>query len=212
MKITGVMCFVILFSWTETVAHADLDVQPVIADNRNVIYTDLGVDDSLLTWSLGYARFLPLSSVRRVLILYGEYSIPMAEPDFHDFRVRAGLRLNLVQHRWFALPIALTMAVRGTENTLFTAVGIGTELGIVPGYYASIWFAAAEIFWDQQWETHLENSDRYRQFTYKDARDGWYSIPALSVRFGARVGGLLWRHFGAALRGGYEWHGLILLC
>jgi hypothetical protein len=188
---------------------AEIGLQPTIeTDERNLVPAIIGFDEALLTGGIGYGRSFPLERLDRTLVVVTDFSTPFMHPDIRDFRWRVGVRMNAIQlEGGFALPVELNFALRGTDNSLFRSLGVGTELGVMPGYYASRWFVAAEVFWDQQWTTHLRHSDNYREFVYDGAQDGWYGASSFFMRYGLRVGGLAWRHLELMLRGGYEQHG-----
>lgn len=205
---TGIMTLALLLLFP-AVMWADVGMQPTMGtEERNLIPLMVGFDESLITGGVGYGRSIPLERLDRTVVVITDFSMPFMHPDVLDFRWRLGARMNVVQLQGgFALPVELNVSLRGTDNSLFRAIGVGTELGVMPGYYVSRWFIAAEVVWDQQWTTHLSHSDNYRQFVYHDARDGWYGAPSFFMRFGVRIGGLPWRHLELMLRGGYEQHG-----
>jgi hypothetical protein len=131
----------------------------------------------------------------------------MFQPDFNDFRVRIGPRIDAFRHKWFALPVTLSLVLVGTDSDVVRGLGIATELGTMPGVYAAKWFIAGELFWIQTWSSHLRHTDRYREKVYDDVKDGWYRTPAVVGRFGGRVGGIAFGRVEMLLRGGYEQHG-----
>lgn len=175
------------------------------APGRNdSISTRAGFDDSLVTWTLGYTRAIPLPRVGRVWMIGGELSVPMAGPDFGDVRVQASARIDALWLSGFELPLEFGGRMIRTRNDLFTGVGLGTLLAAYPGWYALRWFVAAELRWDQTWATRLTHSAVYREEIYPDVRDGWYGAPAWSMRYGLRVGGLIRTRVELMARGGYQ--------
>jgi hypothetical protein len=187
--------------------QAEVANRPIFNDRHNIVYTSAGFDMSIITWTIGYGHAFPLHSITRSLILNADFAIPTLRFDLHDFRIRVGVRINTIEYRCFALPIAFNVLIRGTENKAFQGIGIGTELGVVPGYYAPLWCIGAEIVWDQEWTTYIKHSSFYKNFMYTGAIDGWYYVPAFFMRYGARAGLLIREKFEIVIRGGFEQHG-----
>lgn len=188
------------------VAHADIGDRPRSDAGPNVVATSVGVDGSLVTWGVGFVRGIDLPMGRQLMVQTG-FALPMTQPDFGDWRWTGGVRMNALERRGFEWPVSLNLVVRGLRNEAFRAVGLGTELRTMPGYYPGRWFLAADLAWDQQWATHLRHTDDYREFVYEDVRDGWYGNTAHTLQAGLRVGGRPWRHMELWVRGGYEHHG-----
>ncbi|NVB36552.1 hypothetical protein G6O69_01820 [Pseudenhygromyxa sp. WMMC2535] len=191
---------------TAMLAGAGLGQRPSPETGANVVGTELGLDGATLAWSLGYARalFLPRE---RSLVLATRFALPMTQPDFGDWRWEAGARVDALALGRFAWPVELDLVLRGLSNRSVGALGIGTELITMPGWYPKRWFIAAELSWDQQWGVRLEHSAAYERFVYEGVRDGWYGPTGATMRYGLRVGGLPWRHMELWARGGYEQHG-----
>ncbi|MCR9163355.1 MAG: hypothetical protein ACE37F_20480 [Nannocystaceae bacterium] len=183
------------------------DVGLVPAPQRpNVVGIAAGVDGSTMTLSLLAGRSLRRLSKRRAFVS-GSFDLPMAQPDFGDWRLRAGFRMEVARWKGLALPVRLDGTVRMLTNRSVRALGLGTELTVAPGWYARRWFAGAELAWDQGWGAHLRHSDAYRRVVYQDVQDGWVRLPGRTLRYGARVGGLPVSWLEIWLRAGYEQHG-----
>lgn len=186
-------------------AVADVASRP--SSNRpNAMYLDVGMDGALMTGRLGYARALGTGSAAPTWV-FADATIPLLQPDFGDFALRSGARVHLLRLGRFELPLQAAVQVRGTENVSFTARGVGTELGAMPGWYGERWLLAAELSWDRQWLTHLEPTAEHRSRIYADARSGWYGASADTLRAGVRAGLLSSGRFELLLRVGYEVHG-----
>lgn len=203
---TGLLVLLTLLFAGRDVA-AEIGLEPGETDPPNVIYMGTGYDYALFTLELGYARALGLPRIHRMLILKADFTWPLMAPDLRDYRVRLGARINAYEYKQFQLPVHLNLVVRGTENTAATAVGFGTDLSVMPGFYSTTWFLAAEVTWDQQWSTYIEHSDAYREYGYADAKDGWYRISSYKFRYGARIGMLIRKRVELLLRGGFEQDG-----
>ena len=184
------------------------DVGLVSGDGARPIIAGVsaGLDGTTMVLSVVGGRALRRLRRRRAVVS-GSFDLPMAQPDFGDWRVRGGFRLEAARWKGLALPLRLDGVVRMLSNRSVRAVGLGTELWAMPGWYAERWFAAAELGWDQSWTTHLRHSEAYRTVIYEGVHDGWYRVPGFTLRYGARVGGLVTPFLELWLRAGYEQHG-----
>ena len=184
------------------------DVGLVSSDGArpNVAGLSAGLDGTTMVLSVVGGR--AIRRLRRYrAFASGSFDLPMAQPDFGDWRLRAGFRMEAFRWRGLAIPVRIDGVVRMLSNRSVQAVGLGTELSSMPGWYADRWFAAAEVSWDQSWTTHLRHSNLYRSVVYEGVQDGWYGLPGFTMRYGARVGGLVTPFLEVWLRGGYEQHG-----
>lgn len=172
----------------------------------NIVGTTVGVDGATIAWSLGYARAVPLP-IPRLLLVSTQFTLPMAQPDFGDWRWTSGLRIDILAVGRFAWPLEGSFVLRRLSNRSVSALGVGTELATMPGWYPKRWFVAAEISWDHSWGSNLQHSDAYRDVVYEDVKDGWYRSSGFTMRYGGRVGGRPWKPMEVWLRAGYEQHG-----
>lgn len=155
----------------------------------NAAWLDVGVDYSLMVLTAGYARRLgPIE-------LNGALTLPTAEPDFSDVRLRIGARWAWRIHGPWQVPVELGLIGRRGDNEVMTAWGLGIEPAIAPGFWGERGVAAVEVRYDATVLTHIEHSDFYREFYHPTARDGWYHTTAANTRIGLRLG---WR-FGDVL-------------
>jgi len=179
---------------------------PDLDTGANVVGSTVGIDGATIAWSMGYARAIQLP-IPRVLVVGTQFTMPMTQPDFGDWRWRTGARIDSLVWGRFAWPFEADFVLRRLANRSVKAWGLGSELITMPGYYPRRWFLAAEVSWDQQWGTHLEHSDAYRNVVYDEVQDGWYRTTGFTMRYGARVGGRPWKRMELWLRAGFEQHG-----
>jgi hypothetical protein len=133
--------------------------------------------------------------------------MPLANFDFRNFRFRVGVNSSAFDYKTFSIPIRLSFNVVSAYNKLFQSVGLGSELGIAPGYYGRLFEIAPEFGWDQKWGTHIKHSDWYRQYFYEDAKNGWYRMTSSSIRAGIHFAWNINRYVLIGLRAGYQRHG-----
>jgi hypothetical protein len=152
-----------------------------------------------LVLGLGYARSVPFFD--RMLVLQGDVTLPSAEMDVNDYRLRAGFMLPIVGPDRWKLNGGMAGSVRGTENDIARMTSIGLDFALVGGYYAPHWFAAGELGFDWALTTHVDNSAAYRSTVYADAKDGWYASPGGNLRAGLQ-GGVSFGRYDVILRAG----------
>jgi hypothetical protein len=190
-------------------AHAQVAQAPRHATRRDVLYLSAGVDASVLTITQGYGHSFPLRVISRDLFLFAEVSFGALRPDPFDLSTRLGARIDLFSVDGFALPIELAAGVAATSNAAFDAIGLETELTLLPGYYADGGSIAIEAAWRQTWTSLVTPSQTYRDLAYADAQDGFYALTASRLRLGARAALVVDRSVEISLRGGYEYLGAL---
>lgn len=134
----------------------------------------------------GYSRVLPVFD--RVLVLTGEATLPWAGLDLSDYRVRVGALVPIVGSARWKLAGSVAPTVRGTKNDISRMTDVGVDVGLVGGYYARRWFAAAELGVDLAATTHIAHTDEYRMSVHADAKDGWYANTGGNLRAGLQAG------------------------
>lgn len=144
---------------------------------------------------VGYARTLAVPGLQRPLLLTGDLTVPWAELDASDYRLRVGALVPLVGARHWRLAGTLAPTFRHTKNDVAVMSSLGADVSVIGGYYARHWFTAGEVGYDWIGTTHVTNSDLYRKFVYADARDGWYGGGASgNVRAGLQAGATFLRY------------------
>lgn len=176
-------------------------------NRRNSIYLSFGYDESLTTLTLGYVRGIIFKENLSRLILHTDYSVPVIKFDLNDFRFRVGTQYSLLKKGYFDIPVRFNILFNGTENKSFNAVGFGTELGFLPGFYRSSFFVCLDIYWIQQWTSYLKHTDLYKKYFYENVKDGWYKTPSASMRYGLNIGCYIKKRFQISLKGGFQHFG-----
>ena len=109
--------------YSESVVHFQNDT-----NNRGITFS-IGTDLSLVTLQVGYTHSFYISEINRNLILDTALSIPLLAPDFRDFRISSGLKINSLQADKFWIPVSLKLIFRASSNPAYNTFGFGTELG-----------------------------------------------------------------------------------
>jgi hypothetical protein len=143
-------------------------------------------------FGVGYARTLRFMD--RMLVLSGDVTLPWAELDTSDYRVRAGFMLPIVGPDRWKLAGGIAPTLRGTSNELGRMTSIGADFTLAGGYYAPHWFAAGELGFDWALTTYVHSSALYRSAAYEQAKDGWYASPGGNLRAGIQGGASFGRY------------------
>ncbi len=207
MKFTNyLICALFLLIASKSIAQ--VGQMPEDAEKSKEIYLTIGYDNSMLTSGIGIAKGFNVDKINRTLLVNAEVALPVGNFDFNDYRVKLGSRIDIYKNEPWRIPIEANFILNGTSNGTFKATGIGTEFNLIPGYYGEKWFFAAELGWRQQWQSHIEYSDFYRNYFYPEAKDGWLATPSSNFQAGVRVGLLIKNRFDLLLRAAYKSKGV----
>lgn len=167
-------------------AHAqDVNFGALQPEKPNSVELRTGAEYAFM-FGLGYARAVPLFD--RVLVVSGDVTLPWADLDVSDYRLRAGAALPIIRLDRFQLIGGIAPELRGTKNDVARMTSFGFDFALHGGYYATHWFAAAELGVDWAMTTYVHNNAAYRRVVYADAKDGWYATPGANVRLGGQAG------------------------
>ncbi len=202
-KICIISILLVLF-----VEEASAQLSLLIRDEQkgNFLYTNVGFDNSIVTSGLGYKKGFHLNFFDRRIIVGGNVSFPMFEFDINDFAMRLGAGIEVYETQNFSIPIEVNITLKGIENGTFDGNSIGTEVGIIPGYYKNTWLVAGEFFWNQQWLTYIAHTNYYKTYFF-EAKDGWLITSASNIRLGIRTGIIILKDFEILFRAGYQQRG-----
>ncbi len=181
---TGVAVFVLALA---TARAANAQAFSRLDPGQQTVTTETGLQSGIVT-SLGYAAGLRVRAIDRTLMPFAQATLLVAKPDLHDYALRAGAQVSLVEVGWFDLSMQLAFEVAGTENSIYGGTALRSDVVLLAGHYGRRWFAVAEVGYDRAWLTYIENSDYYRSVAFAEARDGWYSGAAGKLHAGAKGG------------------------
>src|SRR5262249_25121709 len=151
-------------------AHAqDVNFGALKAAQPNSVHLRTGAEYGFV-FGLGYTRAIPVWD--RMLVVGGDVTLPWAELDVSDYRLRAGFMLPIVGPDRWKLAGGIAPTLRGTSNDVGRMTSIGADFSLAGGYYAPHWFAAGELGFDWALTTYLHNNAAYRATVYEDAKDG----------------------------------------
>jgi hypothetical protein len=161
-----------------------------LAPGQQAVIAETGLQSGVVT-SLGWAaglRIGPDDRTFRTLMPFAQATMLAAKPDLRDYALRGGAQTSVLAIGWFDLSAQLAFEVAGTENSIYSATALRSDVALLAGHYGHRWFAVAEAGYDRAWLTYVENSDWYRDNFYADARDGWYGGTGGKLRAGAKGG------------------------
>ena len=151
----------------------------------NRMYASFGADPALVT-TIGYSRVVPV--LGHHFQLGAEVAIGATGLDVRDSRARLGVQTSIASTGPLHLTGTAAFVTRTTENSIFTGLNFGADVGGTVGVYRSGWFVAGEAGFDKAIVTHLRHTDWYRDNFYPDARDGWYLTGGGTARYGFAAG------------------------
>jgi len=154
---------------------------------QQTVTAEAGLQSAVVT-SLGYAAGLRLRALDRTLMPFAQATLPVAQPDLHDFEARVGSQVSLIDVGWFDVSAQLAVEVAETQNSIYRGTALRTDVVLLAGHYGRRWFAVGEAGFDRAWLTYIKNSDWYRTYFYSGAKDGWYEGTGGTLHAGAKGG------------------------
>jgi hypothetical protein len=119
----------------------------------------------------GYGR---LMNLYKPLLFTADFSMPMGENLFDDFKLRYGGQVNIYEKNNFVVAGKILGNFRRIETSMVRIAGFGAELSAIAGYYKSTWHIAGELGFDKAISSHAKHSDEMRNNAYTEINDGWY--------------------------------------
>lgn len=131
-----------------------------------------------LTYGLGYGYNL---KTKWPAILNVQFSKPLGQNTFDDYKMLLGGQVRLVQWNGFRLSTKLMSIFRHHENEFAKLTNFGCDISGIVGYYRPRWYLSTEIGFDKAIVTHFRHSDLYKE-NVPSVLDGWYQ-PATGGNF-----------------------------
>src|SRR5262245_4721433 len=136
---------------------------------RHIVNLNVGFDNATVI-GVGYGYHF---NTRMPLIVNVEYSMPMGDMVFDDFKTKIGGQLNLVRAKDFYATVKAHFITRRFQNDFARMVNFGSEFSATAGLYKNKWFAAAELGFDKAITTHIKHSDLMKEYN-PELQSGWY--------------------------------------
>jgi hypothetical protein len=166
-------------------------------DQQNVIQFNAGYDFGA-TAQLGYSRSF---AIVKPVIVGLDYSFPMGNDLFDDFKVRLGGQVEIVEIDGFSATIKIASVFRRYQTELVRIASFGSDFAVLAGYYKPTWFVAGEAGFDKSITSHLAHSDVMRAM-FPAIRDGWYVPTGGHYYYGIQGGKTIGESFDLSLKVG----------
>ena len=109
----------------------------------------------------------------RPITLGLDYSLPMGNVLFDDFKVRYGAQIEIAEWEGFSLTAKIYSNFKRYKTALVRTITFGSDFSVVAGYYTSTWNAALEYGFDKSIISHFKHSDIMKE-NVPAVKDGWY--------------------------------------
>ncbi len=164
-------------------------------DQKNLVHLNFGYDFGITT-QIGYSRSL---NIFKPTLLTVDYSMPMGENLFDDFKIRYGGQMELLEYKSFSASVKVLGNFRRHETEMVRIQSFGAEISGIFGYYKSTWHIAAEFGFDKSITSNLEHSDIMKD-NYPNIQDGWYIPSGGHYFYGVQASKSLGQNFDISLR------------
>jgi hypothetical protein len=163
--------------------------------HRNLAHLGFGYDFGVTT-QIGYSRAL---NAFKPILLSLEYSFPMGENLFDDFKVRYGGQMEIIEINDFSVTAKIFGNFRRYQTDKVRIASFGSELSALAGYYRPSWHLAFEFGFDKSVISHLKHSDITKDY-FDEINDGWYIPSGGHYFYGIQASKTIGRSFDALLR------------
>jgi hypothetical protein len=167
-------------------------------EKQNIANLNIGYDYGLTT-QIGYSRVL---NTFKPIVLSADYSFPMGEKLFDDFKVRYGGQIEIIEINGFSATANVMGNFRRHETEMVRVTSFGSEFSIISGYYKPKWHIAAEFGFDKAISTHLKHSDIMKENYYSAIKDGWFVSTGGNWFYGIQASKTLGTNLGVSFRAG----------
>jgi len=150
---------------------------------KHLVNLNVGFDNASVI-GIGYGYHL---KTKMPLVLNLEYSMPLGDRTFDDFKTKIGGQLNLVRANSFFAAVKVYGIIRRFENDFARMINFGSEFSTTAGLYKNKWFAAVELGFDKAITTHLKHSNLMKQYN-PGVQSGWYIPTGGNFSCGLQVG------------------------
>jgi len=149
----------------------------VKSEQRHIFNVNAGYDYAF-TYGIGYGYHL---KSRIPMVLNIEYSQPVGENIFDDFKTKIGGQVRVYQINNLQFSAKVQGVVRRYETDYVRMFNFGSDMSAVIGYYKPKWFLAGEFGFDKAIVTNFAHSDLFKE-DFPGVKDGWYE-PATGGNF-----------------------------
>jgi hypothetical protein len=138
-----------------------------------------------MTACLGYGHSMSIAKLP--LILAVDYSFPSGNKIFDDFKIRTGFQLSSPNTSNFRAIANVYAVYRRLESDFTRQFNIGSDLGLLAGYFKPGFFVAGEFGFDKAITSNIKQKGMYLDI-YPEAKNGWYIPMGGNYYYGLQVG------------------------
>jgi hypothetical protein len=146
-------------------------------EQRNIINVNAGYDYAF-AYGVGYGYHM---KSRIPVVLNIEYSQPVGENIFDDFKTKIGGQVRVYQINNLQFVAKVQGLVRRYETDYVRMFNFGSDMSAIIGHYKPKWFLAGEVGFDKAIVTNFTHSDLFKE-DFPGVKDGWYE-PATGGNF-----------------------------
>lgn len=148
-------------------------------ENPNHLHLNVGYDFGFAT-QFGYSRYF---KVFKPALLTIDYSLPMGNILFDDFKIRYGGQVEIAEWNNFKASMEVFGNLKRHETKLVRIVNFGIESLVHVGYYNPKWHMALEFGTINPLITNMKHSQIVTD-NYPDIQNGWYGASGGYFQYG----------------------------
>jgi hypothetical protein len=166
-------------------------------DQQNLLQFNFGYDYGVTT-QMGYARTFRM--IRPAMVGL-DFSFPMGNNLFDDFKVRLGGQVEVLEIGGFSATVRIASVFRRYQTPLVSIASFGSDFAVVAGYYSPTWSVGGEFGFDKSITSRLKHSEIMKE-SFPGIRDGWYVPTGGHFYYGIQGGKTLGETLDLSLRVG----------
>ncbi len=185
----------------------NLQAQIVKPDSvsRHLAGINMGYDFTLISVSLNYGYYIPKFHTAPFIDFTQGTSLLATG----NWRAQTGIQTWLGSRGKFNLKTTLAFTYAASENNAGRYDALGLNIQLNPGWKGKKIAVGPEFQYMPFFFTRIHHSAYWRQYSYSNAVDGWYSLTGANVRLGGHLAFLFGtrKQYEINLRAGYQTSG-----
>lgn len=171
------------FLGMQTVQAQNINWKWADTQKHHYAHLNLGYDFGFTT-QIGYNY---LTTIKKPVLLTVDYSFPMGNQLFDDFKFRLGGQVQAVEYKNFILSAKVLGNFKRHETAMVRMSNFGAETSILMGYYKPKWHIVAEAGLMTALSSNVKHSDIVKD-NFPDVADGWYAPSGGYYFYGLQAG------------------------
>lgn len=165
------------------------------SDSRHMAGITMGMNSGIV---YGIHHSYSLDLWNQDMEVSTSFMLPIGSDIVDDFALLSGLEWDFYQWESIHVSLGLQGGLRRIETETVRIHSIAMNSSLRVGYFRPMWFASVKADWDQPLLNHHKHSDFYKEYTYSEVKDGWYSSSGGLVHYGLEAG-ISWDSLGITL-------------